>query len=166
MMGKVDRHLLIGILLVGLAGCGMHPLYGTAGESGGVAQSLASISIPQLDSRMTQLIRNNLLSTMRPAGQAAADRYVLTLNPAEKSNDIIDQPQPKATRQQVIVTVDYQLLEGGKVLSSGKTFSQVSYDNVRQPFSDMQAQADAEKRVALELSSDLRTRLASYFATH
>ena len=164
-MRGIGRYVLALIMLAGLAGCRMHPLYGSSGESGGVAQSLAAISIPEPDTRLTQLIRNNLLSTMRPAGQAAANRYVLTLKPTERSNDIIEQPQPKATRQQVMVTVDYELMEGGKVLTSGKTFSQVSYDTVRQPLSDLQAQTDAEKRVALELSSDIRTRLASYFAT-
>lgn len=154
------------LVLTGLSGCGMHPLYGAGPATGDVAQSLASVTVPEPDSRLTQLIRNDLLSNMRPAGQAGADRYVLTLKPVEKNREIIDQQQPKPARQQVVVTVDYELLEGGKVLTSGRTFSQVSYDAVRQPYADIQAQIDAEKRVALELSSDIRTRLASYFANH
>jgi LPS-assembly lipoprotein len=151
--------------LLGLAGCSMHPLYSSGRETGSVAQAMASVDIPEPDTRLVQLIRNDLLSNMRPAGQAGSDRYTLVLKPTERSSDIIDQPQPKPTRQQVVVTVDYELTEGGKVLTSGRTFSQVSYDTVRQPYSDMQAQLDAERRAALELSSDIRTRLASFFAT-
>jgi hypothetical protein len=52
------------------------------------------------------------------------------------------------------------------VLHSGKTFSQVSYDVVREPFADMQAEANAMERAAHEVSMDIRSRLAAYFASH
>lgn len=161
---KLSQVAALLFVLSGLSGCGMHPLYGSSSATGGVAASLASVTIPEPDTRLIQLIRNDLLSNMRPAGQAGPDRYVLTLRPVEKNRDIIDQRQPKPDRQQVVVTIDYELSKSGKVLTSGRTFSQVSYDVVRQPYSDIQAQVDAEKRVALELSADIRTRLASYFS--
>jgi LPS-assembly lipoprotein len=164
-MRKFRQTVAVFATLIAVAGCSMHPLYQSGRGTGSVGQSLASITIPEPDSRLAQIIRNDLLSNMRPAGQAGSDRFVLTLKPVEKSNDIIDLPQPNPARQQVVVSVDYQLSEAGKVLTSGRTFSQVSYDIVRQPYSDMQAQVDAEKRAALELSSDIRTRLASYFSS-
>lgn len=164
MSRAVSIALVLGLLA--LAGCGMHPLYGNSDGNGGVAQSLAGVDIPAPTDRLSQLVRNDLLSVIRPAGQGSGGRYILILKTAQANNDIIDEPQPRATRQQVVVTIDYQLLQGGRVMTSGKTFSQVSYDTVRQPLSDRQAEVDAERRAALELSADIRTRLASYFASH
>src|SRR5436305_1654716 len=64
-----------------LSACGnIHPLYGTAGaDSPSVAAVLASIAIPEPDTRLGQLIRNDLISTMRPAGTARSDRYTLEI---------------------------------------------------------------------------------------
>ncbi|MBC8038663.1 MAG: hypothetical protein H7X89_15760 [Rhizobiales bacterium] len=131
-----------------------------------MAGELASIAIPEADSRLGQIIRNDLLSAMRPAGTASNDRYRLELKQASSRTNIIEKKQPNVTRNAVSVSVKFSLLDGAKEVYSGKTFSQVSYDVVRQPFADMQAENDAVERAAHELSADIRTRLASYFATH
>ncbi len=155
---------LIGILALG--GCGYKPLYGSTSEDRGVVGELASISIPEADSRLGQIIRNDLLSSMRPAGTAAEDRYRLDLTLSKSRTDVIDKKQPNVTRNSLNASVTFALLDGAKEVYRGKTFSQVSYDVVRQPFADMQAENDAMERVAHELSGDIRTRLAAYFATH
>lgn len=154
------------ICILALGGCSYRPLYGSASEDRGVVGELASISIPEADSRLGQIVRNDLLSAMRPAGTAAQDRYRLDMKLTRSRNNIIDRKQPNVTRNSVNVSVAFSLLDGTKEVYSGKTFSQVSYDVVRQPFADMQAENNAVERVAHELSADIRTRLASYFATH
>lgn len=146
-------------------GCGYRPLYGTAGDARGVVASLASVSIAQADTRLGQIVRNDLLSAMRPAGTAAPDSYVLVLRPEVKPASIIDKPLPNTTRRSVQVVVNFELTSGDGILFSGKTFSQVSYDVVREPFADMQAEANATERAAHEVSMDIRSRLAAYFAT-
>lgn len=149
-----------------LAGCGYRPLYGTAGDSRGVVQSLAAISIPEADSRLGQLIRNDLLSSMRPAGTASEDRYSLVMTPVQSRSPIIDRSLPNTTRGSVKVSVEFQLNEGSQTVYSGKTFSQVSFDVVRQPFADNQAEINATERAAHEIGNDIKTRLAAYFASH
>ena len=57
-------------LMLALAGCGMRPLYGTSEMSAGVSNELAAIAIAEPTTRLAQLIRNDLISTMRPAGTA------------------------------------------------------------------------------------------------
>jgi hypothetical protein len=52
----------------------------------------------------------------------------------------------------------------GAVVNRGTTFARASYDVIRQPFADLQAQTDATQRAAREASADIRTRLAAYFA--
>ena len=148
-----------------LSGCSYRPLYGSANDERGVVGELASIAIPEAESRLGQIIRNDLLSSMRPAGTAADDRYRLDMTITRSRTNIIDKKQPNVTRNAVGVSVEFALAEGKKDVYKGKTFSQVSYDVVRQPFADMQAENDAVERVAHELSADIRTRLAAYFAS-
>ncbi len=147
-------------------GCGYRPLYGTAGDDRGVVAALAAVSVAEADTRLGQIIRSDLLSTMRPAGTAGEDRYVLVLRPEVKSASIIEKPLPNTTRRSVQVVVNFELTGSGGLLFSGKTFSQVSYDVVREPFADMQAEANATERAAHEVSMDIRSRLAAYFASH
>ena len=154
------------ICVLALGGCSYRPLYGTVSEDRGVVKELASVAIPEADNRLGQIIRNDLLSTMRPAGTEAPDRYRLHMSISRGRTNIIEKKQPNVTRHAVHVSVDFALFEGKTQVYSGKTFSQVSYDVVRQPFADMQAENNAMERVAHELSTDIKTRLASYFATH
>ena len=148
-----------------LAGCGYRPLYGSSGDSKGVTTTLQSVAIPEADTRLGQIIRNDLLSSMR--GGLSEDRYTLILKPAANSTGVIEKPQPSVTRQAINLTVSYELIEkaSGKVVHSGKTFSHASFDVVRQPFADKQAETNATERAAHEVSADIRTRLAAYFAS-
>ena len=158
--------LLACAAVLAATGCGYRPLYGTAGDDRGVVTALAAISIPEADTRLGQIIRSDLLSAMRPAGTAAPDRFVLVLQPELKSSSIIEMPLPNTTRRSVQVVVNFELTGNGGALLSSKTFSQVSYDVVREPFADMQAEANATERAAHEVSADIRARLAAYFASH
>ena len=156
---------LVGSALLG--GCSYRPLYGSSEDNAGVAATLSSISIVEADTRVGQIIRNDLISGMRPGNGGAAERYSLALKPELKSADIISKAQPATTRQSVHLVVSYELTDrkSGSVVHQGKTFSQVSYDLVRQPFADKQALDTATARAAHEVSGDIRTRLAAYFAS-
>jgi hypothetical protein len=50
-------------------------------------------------------------------------------------------------------------------VNSGKTFSAVSYDIIREPVADLQAESNATSRAAKEVASDIHTRLAAYMAS-
>ncbi len=160
------RFVISLVCILALAGCGYRPLYGTTSDSRGVVQSLAAVSIPEADTRLGQLIRNELLSSMRPAGTAAENRYSLIITPVQSRSPIIDRSLPNTTRSSVKVAVEFQLNEGSQTVHSGKTFSQVSFDVVRQPFADNQAEINATERAAHEVSNDIKTRLAAFFASH
>jgi LPS-assembly lipoprotein len=156
--------LLVSAALL-LAGCGYRPLYGSSSETAGVAATLSSVSIPEAEDRVGQLIRNDLLSSMR-AGKGE-DKYTLLLKPVVKRSGVIDKPQPSVTRDAITLAVSYELVErsSGNIVHSGRTFSQASFDVIRQPFADLQAETNATERAVHEVSADIRTRLAAYFAS-
>jgi len=91
------RRILLPLLFLPLAGCGYRPLYGTANDSRGVVTSMAAVSIPEAEDRPTQIIRNDLPSTMRPAGTAAEARYTL-LAKATLTKFHLTRKQPPSTR--------------------------------------------------------------------
>ena len=149
-MRRAPAILVVAAALL-LAGCGYRPLYG-------------SVSIPEAEDRVGQLIRNDLLSSMR-AGEGE-QKYTLLLKPVVKRSGVIDKPQPNVTRDAITLAVSYELVErsSGTVVHTGKTFSNASFDIIRQPFADLQAETNATERAVHEVSSDIRTRLAAYFA--
>ncbi len=162
---KTSAAMMIAAALV-LSGCGYRPLYGSSADDAGVTAALASVSIPEPTSRAGQIIRNDLISTMR--GGTGVDHYTLTLTPVIKTAGVINLPQPTVTRQSVTLTVTYELIDrsSGISLQKGKTFSNVSYDVIRQPFADQQAETNATERAAHKVSGDIRTRIAAYFSSN
>ena len=155
------------VLLLGLSGCGYRPLYSSGSDGRGVVDSLSSIAIQEQDSRAGQLVRNSLLSSMRPAGAAQQDQFKLILKPELVQSSLVSQSLPGIKRRRLRLTVSYQLLEAGSgsVVNSGKTFSAVSYDIIREPVADLQAESNATDRAAQEVAADIRTRLAAYMAS-
>jgi LPS-assembly lipoprotein len=166
MMRKRPAVLVLAAALL-LAGCSYRPLYSSTAENQGVAVILASIEIPEAETRVDQIIRNDLISAMRPGNKGSGDNYMLKMTSVMKTSFVVDKQQPSTTRQEVRLNVVYELVDQktGDVIHSGKTFSQVPFDVVRQPFADTQAETNAMERAAHEVSGDIRTRLAAYFAT-
>lgn len=160
------RATTIGLLAAVLAGCGLRPLYGTAGVDGSVRDELAAVAVPEPQTRLGQLVRNDLLSTMRPVGQSRADKYSLLLVPSSSEDQAIVNDSTDTLRKVLRVNVGFTLTEfgSGKVLTGGKTFSQVSYDETGQSFADKQARANATERAAKEAAQDIATRVAAYFS--
>jgi LPS-assembly lipoprotein len=160
--------LIIGLVVaLGLSGCGYRPLYESSSDGRGVVTQLSGITVQEQDSRAGQLIRNNLLSSMRPAGTVTDDRFNLILAPAVIQSQLVDRQRPGIQRERLRLNVAYRLVNvaTGKDVKSGKTFSTVSYDIVHEPVADLQAEANALNRAAQEVGGDIHTRLAAFMAS-
>ena len=155
------------VVLLSLTGCGYKPLYSSGSDGRGVVASLSSISVQETDTRAGQLVRNSLLSSIRPAGTAGDNRYKLVLNPELTQSTLVDRSVPGTERMRMRLAVTYQLIEtaSGSEVNSGKTFSAVSYDVIREPVADLQAESNAASRAAKEVAADIHTRLAAYMAS-
>lgn len=159
--------MVLMVLSLSLMGCGYRPLYGAGNDGVGVVSSLSSIAVQETDSRAGQLVRNKLLSSLRPAGTASADAFNLGLAPSVALTSLVDQTRPGIQRVRLRLTVSYTLTElsSGTQVNSGKTFSSVSYDIVHEPVADLQAEANALSRAAQEVGTDIHTRLAAFMAS-
>ncbi len=165
---RITRFFLLLVFAVGLAACGFRPLYEGGRSGGGVAAELSGIAIQEPDSRPGQLVRNKLLSSMRPAGTAQKDRYSLVLKPLVADSNLVGRARPGILRQRLRLTVTYALTElsTGKEVNAGTSFSAVSYDVVHEPIADLQAQSNALTRAAQEVGGDIQIRLAAFLASH
>jgi LPS-assembly lipoprotein len=152
------------VIVLLLAGCGYRPLYSTASDGRGVADTLSTVAVQETGTRLGQQIRNSLLSSMRPPGAKGADLYRLVLTPDAASAVIADQGRPGIQRKRLRLNVSYQLFDvsSGQVIHSGKTFSVVSFDTIHEPVADLQAESNATNRAVQEVSTDIRTRLAAF----
>lgn len=149
-----------------LGACGFQPMYGTPAGGSSVSLELASVSVAEQSTRLGQLIRNELLSTIAPAGQEGPDLYRLELLPQAVEEVTIRDFDTDVLRQSFRVEAAFRLTDAGSgaELYSGRTFSQASYDRTGTPFANRQARIAAEERAAQVVGADISTRLAAFFA--
>jgi LPS-assembly lipoprotein len=166
MPGRLIGLGIVFLAAILLAGCGMRPLYGTMSSERGVAAALESVTIPEADNRLGQLIRNDLLSAFRPVGTGTPDQYSLVINSRSRFENNVEEPDSHIARRSVRINVEFALQDigSGKTVYSGKTFSLVTYDRTGQSFADLQAETNAMERAAHVVSTDIHTRVAAYFS--
>lgn len=147
--------------ILALAGCGFRPLYGTT-SPGGAEVDLANIAVEQQQTRIGQLVRNELVQSMTGDGT----QYVVKLRLSSKERLKSSLPGTLTARYEFVLNGQYDLMDGrsAKVLSSGRSFSTVAYDIVRQPVADRQALDAASERAAHELANDIRLRVSVHLS--
>jgi LPS-assembly lipoprotein len=146
-----------------LAGCTSYrPLYGDGGAA--LTSQLGNIAIEEVDNRAAQLVRNDLLLSVK--GEASDSGYVLSLKPEEKKKQISTPFSTKLTRYRYTLTVAYVLRQkgSGNEVLKGSAFSNVSYDVVEEPIADLQAAENAQVRASREVAEDIRLRLAAFLS--
>ena len=170
MKSKWSLALMGAVAAVVLHGCAdFRPLYGTNGsEESAVVTELSNIHIPPPKDRLHQIIRNDLISTMSPPGQEGNGRYTLVFKAVPTNFDITVERNTDISRRSYRLNVSFVLNDtsSGRRIHSGTTFSEVAYDKVTSEFTNLQAEKNARDRAALEVSQDIRTRLAAFFATY
>ena len=149
-----------------LAACGFEPMYG-ARDGSSANQELASVAVAEQKTRLGQLIRNEVLSTIAPVGQQAAQRYVLEILPRPQDEVVIQGFDTDVLRRSIRIEAAFRLIEAGTgtELYTARTFAQAAYDRTGTPFSNLQARTSAEERAAKEIGADIATRLAAFFAS-
>jgi LPS-assembly lipoprotein len=149
-----------------LAGCASYrPLYGTTANGGSVSATLSEVSITPQRTRAGQLVRNEVL---RSSDSNIVSRFELRLVPAESTSSVSELAGTNTKRKRYGLSVSYELvdLKSGNLITKGTSFSNVSYDTVREPVADLQAANNAQSRAAQEVGQDLRLRLAAFISSH
>ena len=152
------------VVAVVLSGCNVRPLYGTQADGKGVAVAMSGIAVDEQKNRAGQIVRNNLISSF---GNTGASRYILRMVPEEKTFEISSLSRQKLNRYRYSLKIKYELADArsGETVSSGASFSNVSYDTVEQPIADLRAAENARERAARDVAEDVRLRLAAYFSS-
>ena len=157
--------------MIALAGCQVRPLYSDAApNAAGITANAAlnSISVNEVDSRVAQEVRNQLIFALSGgAGEPASPAYTLdlgvtsqTLAAAAIQNAPGNAGQP--TAGSVVLTSLYMLKDAsGKEVATGKRTATASFDRPLQQFASLRAQRDAENRAARELADMLKLALAA-----
>jgi LPS-assembly lipoprotein len=146
-----------------LAGCTSYrPLYGDGGAA--LTSQLGNIAIEETDTRAAQLVRNDLLLSVK--GEASESGYVLSLSPQEKKKKLSTPQGMKLTRLRYTLTMGYVLRQkgSGQEVLKGSAFSNVSYDVIEEPIADLQASENAQMRASREVAEDIRLRLAAFLS--
>lgn len=149
-----------------LSACGLQPLYGRQGPSGGsTVGELQTVRIVPIADRPGQELHNALRNELNPRGQPGDPRYSLKVVLTVSKDEIGVQKDDTATRANLILSADYTLVRiADRVLMTrGVAKSIVSYNIVTSEFGTHAAEEDARKRGVRQLAQQMRLRLATYF---
>ena len=161
-----------------LAGC-FQPLYGDHSIGGGpsIKAALGSVDVAQIpalngspEARIAVDIRNSLLFQLTGGSNPTLPAYRLNIQmQSTRITVIVDLSSARPELENYGLNVQYNLvdLKTGKTVFSDVTFARVSYDipGQEQRFARLRGLRDAESRAGKVVADNIRTRLASYFAT-
>lgn len=170
-----SRRRTLGILLVAApvaaSGCGFRPLYGKreSGASAGhelwqTAIKVVRASDPKYD-RLGQILHNDLLDRINPAGRPADPHYTLAVNISVFREETGIQITEQATRARLTVNANYTLSDNRtrKLLTNGSERSVNSFNILDSQFAALNAERDAGARAVREIADSIKARLALYF---
>ncbi len=158
--------LLFPVLLLPLAGCGFHPLYGTESDSANpaVMNELASIQVAPLADHQGQMIHNALLTDLTPRGEAEHPKYILRIRVSLNDVQEAISTTYSATRDFLLYTINFYLYEGQTIVTAGSFSQSYSYDFLPDYYANVSTSDDLKRRAALAIADEIRNRLAAYFA--
>jgi len=155
---------LIAVICLLLAGCGYEPIYG-ARQGVETTAEMATVKIEPIEERVGQMLRNNLLDSLNPRGEAAQIKYRLVTEVTESKQELAIRKSELATRSNMNLTARYRLYDVDRkayVLSRSSVVT-ASYNLLTNEFATLSAEADARERGVRDLSDDITRQLALYF---
>ena len=167
------------LLIAGLtAGC-FTPLYGERSLTGTPAlrSAMAQVDVAQIDgppgtalARLAVEVRNELLFGLTGGSATPPPTHRLRITLAGSySSLIVDPSTARAEYELVSMDANYKLVEiaTGKEVVDGAATARTSYNvpGQQQRMAMLRGQRDAQSRAAKLIAEQIKTRMASYFAT-
>ncbi len=166
-----SRATMVAVLLagvsIGIAGCGIHPLYGPTASGATTQQLMSAIRVAPIPGRVGQRVRNELIFANTGGGNPAPQKYKLQIALKEHLSKSLVEQTGEATSEIYLLNAQFKLVDiaSGKVVFTGSALSQAAYDRYDRTFSNVRAQYNAENRAANDLAETIKTRIAAYLAT-
>jgi LPS-assembly lipoprotein len=163
---------LIGVVSLGGAGCGFHPLYGPTASGANLSEVMKKIEVAQIPSRTGQRLRNELIFGTTGGGSPLPPAYRLDVAIRESIRNTLITTSGLPTGQILQLDAEYRLvrLKDNEVVYKGYGTAEAAYDLVGATgtngsiYGDTRAPLDAENRVARMLGDEIKTRLAAYLS--
>lgn len=158
-------------LLLGLAGCGFHPLYGPqAGGSPEIQSRMDEIDIGLLANRQGQIMHEALERDLQRDGTPTFYRYHLTVRFDIAQQTLGIQEDTSSTRNRFIGTAHWELTpEGNRGLTIAKGDAQaMDAENIidNQYFASSLGTGVMRHHLARELARQITTQLAIWLRAH
>lgn len=149
-----------------LSACTVQPVYAPTAGSASVTQTLRAIAIDPVDSRVGQVVRNQLLFDFTGGGEPADPQYQMTLRVTSSATALGINRVGSAPVYSVTVAVSYTLRKIGsdEIILRESENGTASYDRYSQNFANIRAQRDAENRAAEVAARKIRLRIAAFTA--
>ena len=145
-----------------LAGCGFHPMYGSA-----LAPQMSSIYVEPIAERDGYELRTALIDLLNSDGRESGKKYRLKITLSESAQGIALQNDATITRYNNNLSAKYELTDaGGTIVKQGTQSELASYNVVNSPYASLVAQQDANKRAAQDMAEHIRLDLGVWFRQH
>jgi LPS-assembly lipoprotein len=147
-----------------LGGCGFRPMLKQVDDTS-VQGELAAVDVKTPTDRLGYLVRDNLLDELNPAGIQVPSRYLLQIDLESRKSALGIQLDNTATRFNLTLTARFRLLDADnrQVLYSSVVRRVSSYNAIRDPYAELAAEFEAQKRAAHDVGADIRTQIAIHF---
>lgn len=149
-------------LVLGLTGCGLHPMY-AGGGSGEVAQGLAAVEVPPIEGKAGWLMRNALQDRFgTPAGNNGHARYRLDVRLDDKLEGLGLLTDDTISRERRTLRARYQLVDlaSGRILLDASDGSDAGIDVVSSEYATIAAENTALENLAKVVADRIATRVA------
>ena len=145
-----------------LAGCGFHPMYGSA-----LAPQLSSIYVELIAERDGYELRTALIDLLQSDGEAGGKAYRLKVTLNESQQGIALQNDATITRYNNTLDARYTLSDAqGNVLTTGSQSELSAYNVVTSPYATLAAEQDSSKRAAQDVAERIHLDLGVWFRQH
>jgi LPS-assembly lipoprotein len=156
----------VALLALGLAGCGLQPLYGSTASGSRLAAVMAGVEVTPIPGRVGQRVRNELIfENTGGSGQSPQSTYKLDIVIKESVTNELVQITGDAKSQVYELDATFKLIgRDGRVVLEGKATSRAAYERFQTIFSNVRARVDAENRAARTVAESIKVRIAAYLS--
>ena len=156
----------LALLALGLAGCGLQPLYGSTASGSRLAAVMSSVEVAPVPGRVGQRVRNELIfENTGGSGSAPQSTYKLDIVIKENITNELVKISGDAKAQVYELDATFKLIgKDGKVVLEGKATSRAAYERYETVFSNVRARQDAENRAARTVAESIKVRIAAYLS--
>jgi len=157
----------VALALLGPAGCGFRPLYGTPGGNATTAEAdLSQIRIDSIKDRLGQQLRNALVQRMSPRGEAADYKGTLRIELTESISDLGYRKDTFATIGNLTLSATIRLTWNGTAIMGDTISTLVSFDYLGPRYASVVMERDAEERAVTQLAESIQSQTGAALARY